>query len=101
MIMDNLHGVIGKTQANKVLSSLSDKDIIVAKGEKAKIYWRKQVLKLSQHSNLTFTQEEQADDNGEETVREIEADIAKLTTEHAALTQEFKDIDTRKYSTTL
>jgi hypothetical protein len=43
MIMDNLHGAVGKTQATKILSSLSDKGSIVAKGEKAKIYWKLQV----------------------------------------------------------
>ena len=42
MIMDNLHGVVGKAQATKILSNFSDKDAIIAKGEKAKIYWKRQ-----------------------------------------------------------
>lgn len=78
IIMDSLH--VGKAQATKVLTNLSDKGLIIAKGEKAKIYWKKQ---------------EEEETNGEGLVRDLDTNIAKQTSEHATLSQDCKDLDTK------
>lgn len=44
MVSDNLRKTVGKTQAQKVLNTLADKGLIASKGDKTKIYWKKQVL---------------------------------------------------------
>lgn len=42
--MDNLHGTIGKTQMQKILNSLCEKNSIVGKEfGKQKVYWINQV----------------------------------------------------------
>lgn len=90
MVSDNLRKAVGKTQAQKVLTTLADKGLIASKGDKAKIYWKKQVffmrLLILFVSLIVWVKDE--GEINEDEVKEMDASIANLQNEITAASSE-------------